>query len=285
MKSLRTMGVLLRYNLWLLPWYIWPLLALIALGGTWLTSIEHVWVIGGLGTTGLDGSLLLWIIMGNMFFKFGRGYAGGRIYEGGQIPEGEFLLARPILRRTAYFPRLGLFFIIMLATPLLQVYVASAKPDLSVEFYNWVDPAIIAGHKSFYREQFPYGTVIHRPNPGKLNGAYDSTLVVPSGALLVAWWNLIVAIVVGLALQIILFSRSPSKLSVGGFLGTLFFVYTFASIFIRIMFPPLEIHITLYERAFFLFARHPTLFALSTLAAFLFVQGIALIRIRHFEVI
>ena len=279
------MGVLLRYNLWLLPWYIWPLLALIALGATWFTSIEHVWIIGGLGTTGLDGSLVLWVIIGTVFFKSSRGYAGGRTYDGGQIPDGEFLLGRPILRRTAYFPRMVLFFIIMLITPFLQVYVASAKPDLRVEFYNWVDPAIIAGHKSFYREQFPNGTVIHQPDPGLQKGFYDSSLVIPSGALLVAWWNLIVAIVVGLILQMTLFSRSPSKLSVGGLFLTLFLIYSFASIFIRIMFPPLEIHITLFERAFFLFAHRPALFALSTLGLFLFVQLVALRLIRHFEVI
>ncbi len=285
MKSLRTMGILVRYNLRLLPWYIWPLLALIAFFQAWMTSTEHDWVISG-GTTRLDGpSFLLWVVIGGIFFGSSRGYVGGKSYEGGQIPDGEFLLARPILRRTAYFPRMVLFFVIMLATPLLQVYVASAKPDLRVEFYNWVDPAIIAGQKSFYREQFPNGTVIHQPDPGLQKGAYDSTLVIPSGALLIAWWNLIVAIFTGLVLQMVMFSRSSSKLPSVRLFGMLCLIYLVGSAFILSMFPQLGTHLTLFEHAFFLFVHHPVWFALAIPVAFLLVQWIALKRIRNFEVI
>ena len=235
MKSLKIARDLVLYNLRLLPWYLWVLLALTALMEVQWARIMKEWVIGGLSTTHLDGfPIIFFAIIGTTFFRTRAGYAGG------PIPDGEFLLTRPILRRTAYLSRTALYFVIMLVIPLVGVHIATAKPDLRVDFYNWADPNIIAGQVKFYQDQFPESSMIHQPYPAFRKEAYDTTLIIPFGAVKVALWDLLVAMALALTLQTAMLFVSSSKFRGMSFFGLLLLAYFFGSVLLVMIFPQLR---------------------------------------------
>ena len=82
----------------------------------------------------------------------------------------------------------------MLAVPLSEVYAAAAKFDLRVDFYHWTDPGITARQIKFYQEQFPGNALIHQPYPAFRKEAYDATLMIPFGKLLIALWDLVLTV-------------------------------------------------------------------------------------------
>lgn len=290
MKSLGIVLSLMRFHLRLLPWYIWPLLAGILLLQGQITPVSlSQWTIGGYNTTRL---------LGPGFFSFlflAGAFCGTRAsYTGGPIPAGEFLLVRPVLRRTAYLSRMVLYFIIILAAPLLEVYVASAKPDLRIEFFDTSTQspgAEAAARQKFYQDQFPESSVVHET---KLVGTHTkipyNALVIPSGALLIARWDLFAAIMIALILQIAMFFTS-SKAQIGllyglaSMFGTVIIIYFFASVAIAMTFPHYDNHTTLFEHGFFFFAHRGFLLTLFALEAFVLVQWIALKLIEKLEVL
>jgi hypothetical protein len=291
MKSLGIVLSLMRFHLRLLPLYIWPLLVGNLLLQAQMTSVlNNKWTIGGVNTTALSGpGFLSFMLLGGVFCGARAGYTGGL------IPAGEFLLSRSILRRTAYFSRMALYFAIMLAAPLLEVYVASTKPDLQIEFFDAATQAQSANASAmqrFYQDQFPESSVVHGSRlvwPHRTMH-YDA-LMIPSGALLIARWDLFAAIIVALALQIgMFFPRSSSKVRIATFngmlnaYGMLIGIYLIAWAFVAMMFPS-DTHITLFERGFFFFAHRGFLLTLFALEAFIFVQWIALKRIQALELI
>jgi hypothetical protein len=268
-----------RYNLRLLPWYIWPLVVIISLLQAQMTQITNTWEIGRFNTTQFRGvSIFFCAVIGSAFFRAGTGHAGG------QIPEREFLLSRPIRLRTAYLSRMAVYFILMLAAPLSEVYVASAKPGLRVEFYPWKDQSTETTDRlRFYQQQFPDSAVDYKPRTGVRKEASDATLSIPFGALLIAFWDLIVVIVFAFALQMAMSFVSPSKGRVMNFYVMVCLTYFFVSVLIDMMFPHLLDHTTMYEYAFFFFTHHWLMFALFTLGAFILVQCIVLKRIQEVE--
>jgi hypothetical protein len=281
MKSLKIIGVLMLYNLRLFPWswYLWPVLVSIALLAMQFTFIRKEWSIGGFNMTDLDSvSLMFFVIIGVTFFK---ARAGG----GGSIADGEFLLSRPLLRRTAYLSRMVLYFIVMLAIPLADVRIAAAKPDLRVDFYYWGDQSLVPGQVKFYQEQFPEASIIHQPYPAFRKATYDTTLMIPYGAVKIALWDLVGAMAIALFLQLTMLSTPSTKFRGMSFFGSLVIIYLFGSVFIAMTSPQFLNHITLYERAFFYFMHHVLWISLWTAGAFLLVQGIALKRIQRFDVI
>ena len=291
MKSLGILLSLLRFHLRLLPWYIWPLLAVILLLKAQITPISlNKWTIGGFNTTHLFGpGFFSFIFLAAAFCRARAGDAGGL------IPSGEFLLTRSILRPTAYFSRMILYFIIILAAPVLEVYVASARPDLRVEFFDnstQTASADALARQKFYQDQFPEGSLIHETKSDRTNRRvpYD-TLVIPSGALLIARWDLFASIIVALTLQMGMFSISSSKVQADPFYGmfsaygTLIIIFFFASVAFRMTFPQLDQHTTLFEYGFFFFAHRGFLLTLFALEAFVLVQWIALKRIQRSEVL
>jgi len=292
MKSLGILLSLLRLHLRFLPWYIWPLLAVILLLKAQITPvILNQWTLDGLGTTTrLSGpGFFSFILLGGAFCASRAGYAGGL------IPAGEFLLSRSVLRPTVYFSRMVFYFIIILAAPLLEVYVASAKPDLRIEFFDistQTQTAEASARLRFYQDQFPEGSVVHMTKSvGPHRTVHFDALVVPSGALLIARWDMLASIFIALTIQIGMFSASTSQNLSDAFyrLLSLFvfliLIYFFVPVFIVLMFPQYDLKITMFERAFFFFAHHEYLFPLYALEAFILVQWIALKRIKHFEVI
>lgn len=280
MKSLSVIWTLLRYNLRLLPWSIWLLVAVISMVTAWTTQLDNSWIVGGRPTTQLSGNwFLVCAAIGAWFFGIRSRY------EGGQIPDGEFLLSRPILRRTAYFSRVVYLFVLMLVPPLSAIYAERANPDLRVDFFQWTEPNAIAGSIQFYQKQFPDSTLVHKAPSSYRPNTYVATVVIPSGNLLVAYWDLFVVIVLTLILQLATFFMSPADAGFGGLYVILAGTWFVVTLVLVEMFHPLGLHPTFYEDAFFLFEKHRGWFALFTLEAFIFVQWIALKRIKHFEVI
>lgn len=284
MKSLSVIWALVRYNLRLLPWSIWLLVAVISLVTALTTQLPDTWTVSDHTTTQLSGNwFLVCAVIGAWFFGIRSRY------EGGQIPDGEFLLSRPILRRTAYFSRVVFLFVLMLVPPLSAIYAERANPDLRVDFFHWVDPNAVAGQIQFYQKQFPDSSVIPEPRSVQLNAylrtTYVASVAIPSGKLLVAYWDLFVVIVLTLVLQLAMFFTSPVNARIGFLFMTLAGTWFFVGLAFVVMFPPLGVRPTVYEDGFFLFAHHWGWFALFTLEAFVFVQWIALKRVRSFEVI
>jgi hypothetical protein len=283
MKSLSVVLALLRFNLRMLPWRIWLIVALATLWQLWLGKAIGVndWLVSGGRTTGLGTMWILYCaFIASLFFEVRDGSGGGL------IPYGEFILIRPILRRTAYFTSIPLYFILILVAPLAAVIAGSPHPDLRINFYVGTAPDVSAEQIKFYQNQFPDSAVVH-DNPRFQVGGYDKTLVIPSGALLIARWDVFVALGIALILQMRMLFRSPSKNMFGSFFGILFGTYFLAWLVLIMMFPPLRPPLgpTPYEYAFFFFARYPALSWVLALEAFLFVQSMALKRIKGFEVI
>jgi len=280
MKSISVIWTLVRYNLRLLPWSIWPLVAVISLVAALTTHLGEAWTVSDSITTQLSGNwFLVCAVIGAWFFGIRSRYGGG------QIPDGELLLSRPILRRTAYFSRVVFLFVLMLVPPLSVIYAERANPDLRVDFFHWTGPNAIAGQIQLYQKQFPNGTLVHKVPLSFEKNTYVATVVIPSGKLLVAYWDLFVVIVLTLVLQLAMFFTSPVNARIGGLFVTLAGTWFFVTLVLVTMFSPLGIHPTFYEDGFFLFAHHLGWFALFTLEAFVFVQWLALKRIKHFEVI
>jgi hypothetical protein len=291
MKALGIVLSLVRFHLRVLPLYIWPLLAVILLLQAQITSVlNNQWTLGGPGNTTH--------LFGPGFFSFillASAFCGARAgYTGGLIPAGEFLLSRSVLRRTAYFSRMALYFTIILAAPLLEVYLASTKPDLRIEFFDTSTQgpsADASARQRFYQDQFPESTVAHETKSvGPHRTVHYDALVIPSGAFLIARWDLFAAIILALTLQIGMFFASSSKVQSETFYrmfsagGTVFIIYFIGSVVIDMVFPQFNSHTTLFEHAFFFFAHRGFLLTVFALEAFVFVQWIALKRIKHFEV-
>jgi hypothetical protein len=282
MKSLSIVWALVSYNLRLLPWFIWPLVAVISLFSAWTTELpaDDAWTVSDITTTRLSGNwFFVCAVIGACFFGIRSRY------EGGQIPDGEFLLSRPILRRTAYFSRVVFLFVLMLMPPLSVIYAERTNPDLRVDFFHWTEPNAIAGQIQFYQKQFPNNSVVHKVPHAFEKNTYVATIMIPSGRLLVAFWDLFVVIVLTLVLQLAMFFRSPANARFSGLFVTLAGVYFLAELALLVMFPSLGVRPTPYEHGFFLFAHHRGWFVVFTLEAFIFVQGIALKRIQSFEVV
>jgi len=280
MKSLSVIWALVRYNLRLLPWSIWLLVAVISMVTALTSQLPNSWTVSDMTTTQLSGNwFLVCAVIGAWFFG-----VRGR-YGGGQIPDGEFLLSRPILRRTAYFSRVVFLFALMLVPPLSEIYAERANPDLRVDFYHWTEPNLIAGQIQLYQNKFPNSSVVHKAPSSYRPNTYVATVVIPSGKLLVAYWDLCVVIVLTLVLQLAMFFTSPVNARIGFLFMTLAGTWFFVGLALVMMFPPLGVRPTVYEDGFFLFAHHWGWFTLFTLEAFVFVQWIALKRIKAFEVI
>jgi len=170
----------------------------------------------------------------------------------------------------------------MLAPPLSVIYAQRANPDLQVDFYHWAEP--LDGQINFYQKQFPDSSVVHEPPSAHLNTylktSYVATVVIPSGKLLVAYWDLFVVIVLTLVIQLIMFFMPPAKARYGCLFTILAGSYFFVAFALMALFPALGVRPTVYEDGFFLFVHHGGWFALFTLEAFILVQWIAAKRIK-----
>ena len=196
----------------------------------------------------------------------------------GRIP-----LVRPgILRRTAYFSRMVLFFVIILSVPVLQVYLTAANPNLRIDF----QPSKDQGN----RNRKPDG-VLPTSISGESNGiharswrakgsrrrhAFDSFRCSADCVLELGRHD-----IYDLGSTDRYIPRSP-KFSVISFPRVFLGIYFFASVATHMTFPQLDQRTTLFEYGFFFFVHHRLLVATLTLAAFFSAQWIALRRIQRF---
>jgi len=126
---------------------------------------------------------------------------------------------------------------------------------------------------NLYQEQFANGLLIHEPKEG------HDAFVIPLGAVLVALWQLWLAILLALALQAATLLTLPSKIQIG-----LFMAICIAPVFM-ITFRLWGDPTMMLENVFFFFAHHLALIALGTLGGFVLIQRMALQRIQALELI
>ena len=116
-------------------------------------------------------------LLGMHFFTRGTGWAGTA--SEWLIPSGEFLLTRPISRRTSYFSLMFLYFIVLLSPCALDIVVTMVEPDLRVSFYHGKTQSTEGADKlSLYQVQFPNSSLIRMPKEG------HDTLIISFGAVL-----------------------------------------------------------------------------------------------------
>jgi hypothetical protein len=279
MKSQRTILTLLSFNLQLLPRSIWLILALFCLNSLSGGIISFVfrgepWSSEESGiVTSLDAFPILFCgMLATQFFIGGTGWAGTASVW--LMPAGEFLLVRPIPRSAAYLSRIFLFFVIILAAPLLKVSVTVADPNLRMSLYHSKTQSTEAADKlTLYKHQFPNSFIMRAP---KTN---HDMLVVPFGAVLIALWEFWLATLLALALQTMTLLTLPSKVQIG-----LLMAISLAPM-LMITFSPFGERAAVIESTVFFFMHYWCLIALFTLAAFILVQGIALKRTQDLEVI
>ena len=278
MKS-HTVLALLRFNMQLLPRFIWPMLAIFSLNASLHGILAIVfrakpWIgeVSGIVTNLNAMPLMFCGLLGMQFFVRETGWAGTA--ETWLMPAGEFLFTRPVQRRAAYFSRMALYFTILLLSPLLNVCLTTVEPDLRISLHhNQTQSIETAAKLNLYQDQFTNGLLIHEPKEG------HDTFVIPFGAVLVALWQLWLAILVALALQTATLLTLPSKVQMGLFMAICFapmFLITF-----RLWGDPTA----MLENVFFSFTHHWGLIALLTLGVFALIQWMALKRIRNLEVI
>lgn len=278
MKSPRIFVSLLHFNYQILPWVIWMLLAIIILNvaiqmtGVFLFRGDpYVGELSGLGTSLSVFPIMFYGILGIQFFIGSTGSTGAASL--GMIPAGEFLLVRPVSRRTAYLSRIVFFFLIMLIAPLLRLGLTMTEPDLQMSLYHSKIESTEAADKiTLYQEQFPDSSVIRKPK------ATHDTLVIPFGSMLIKLLEFWLVVCLALALQVVVLVKLPAKIQTGLFMGigmSPFFLVS--DLFWKSS--------AMAENGFFFFAHHWSLIALLTLGAFVFVQWIALKRIQELEVI
>jgi len=216
-------------------------------------------------------SLIYGAMVGMLYLSPGAGTPGQPF---SLVPTGEFLLSRPVSRRAVYVPRLALFFLLLVSSPLLKICAVLPDPDLRLTLYHSKNSDSEAYDRlDLYRDQFPAGYVTRLPD------TYGDTLVIPQGALLIALWQLWLAFAIALALQVATVVPSTPKLQTG--------------LLIAISLSPALLvclnlngkHPMFTEYAFFFFAHYSLLVTLLTLAAFLLVQRLALRRIQDLEII
>jgi len=273
MKSLSIVLSLMRFNLrFLTPWG-WPLfffLCLNAFAKIFIAIQCRFQPLLDLGDArGISSSLNAFSVMMGailaMQFLPTR-WNGIRTPSDVLMPESEFLLVRPISRRTAYLSRLFLFFIIVLLPSLLEVSAALVKPDLEMSFELSGKQNTEAEYKEkLYQDQFPNNSIIRKPK------ANHDTLVIRFGALLIALWVFCLTIFIALILQMAMLFMLPVSIQ-WGILTAICTVSIFSSQ-------------TKMESSFFFFANHWVLLSLLALGTFFFVQLIALKRIQNLEII
>ena len=209
-------------------------------------------------------------LLGMLFFTTETGWAGTT--SAWLLPAGDFLLTRTIPRRNAYLSRMVLYFMILLSPPLFNVSVSLAEPDLRMHLFDTKTQSFEAANKlTPYHDQFPSSSVI---SEGGIN-----TLIIPFGAVLIALWQLWLAILMALAIQTATLLPLPSKVQMG-----LLMVLCFAPMFM-VSFRLLGNPTMILENVFFWFAHHWIMNTIFTLGVFVFVQRMALTRIENLEII
>ncbi len=279
MTSRREFSALLRFQLRLLPRYILPLLVIFSINACIhgilaiaFRANPRVGEVSGIMTT-LDCFPIMFCgIMAMQFLIRETDWAGtgsARL-----MPAGEFIVTRPIRRRAAYLSLTSLYFLIILSPCLLNVGLTLAEPDLRVALYHGKTQGTqVADKLTLYQTELPNSTLTRTPKAG-----HDS-LVIPFGAVFVAFWQLWLAILLALALQTATLLTLPSKAQI--------------ALFIAICFAPMLIFVfhllgdptAMLEKIFFVFVHHGFLVALLTSGVFAFVQRMALKRIQHLEFI
>ena len=269
---------LLRFNLRLLPPYFVPLIGIFCINACMNGVLDivfrakpEVWEASGIATSLSAMPIMFSGILAMQFFTRNTGWSGAG--SAWLMPAGEFLLTRPVPRRTAHLSLMCLYFVVLLSPCLLNVGVTLAEPHLRISLYHSKTQSTEGADKlSLYQKQFPNSSVIHLPKAG------HNTLVIPFGEMLIAFWQLWMTVVLALALQTTTLLVLPSKVQMG-----LLMAICLAPMFL-ITFKLWGDPTMALEKLFFVFAHHWVLIALLTLGVFVLVQRMAAKRIQSLEI-
>jgi len=257
MKSRNFFFSLLRFSAQLLPWNVYQ-------GPSGREEI-------GLANSLNEFPIVFCALLGMLYLGAG---AATSMQPFGLLPNGEFLLVRPVPRRTVYLSRVCLYFILMAAAPLLKISTTLAEPDLRISLYHGKTQSTEGADKlRLYQDQFPNNSIIRLPN------ARHDTFVIPFGATQTALFQFWLTILLALVLQTATLLILPPKVQTWMLIGI-----CMVPMFLLGFVPFAELT-TMMENAFFFFANHWPLIALLTFGAFVLVQRIALQRIENLEVI
>jgi hypothetical protein len=153
----------------------------------------------------------------------------------------------------------------VLLPSVLGVGAALVKPDLEMSLdRSGKQNSEALDKEKLYQNQFPNSSITHKPR-----GNHD-TLVIPFGALLIAFWIFCLTIVIALILQMAMLLMFPIPIQWG--------------ILIGICMISLLASQSKMENAFFLYTHHWQLISLFTLGAFVFVQRFAFKRVQSLEI-
>ncbi len=270
MKAPRLFFLLVGFNLKSLSVVLWFQL-LILLGLSAMFSVVFSLGSGGIGSfqanIGPTFPLFYSVVVGVIFFS-GEA-AGGWQKPLGLFPHAEFLLARPFSRRQIHLIRVVLYFAVMLAAPLLNLALASQRPNLEFSFYkSKTQPTEVADKFSTYQKAFPGSFMVTGES------ASHEKLVIPGGNQRLAAWQLLMTMGIALGIQAVVALRPSTGLQVALMIG---FIATMAGLAI----PSLKN--SWLENLFLGFVRHGGLAFLFTRAAFYLVQVFVWKRVQRME--
>ena len=273
MSPFQSCMAMVRYHL-NRPWRTWIFLPILGMNSILLNPVGPLF--RGMNASGIGQLLGPFSIMFNLIlalFFIAASASTASTSFAWILPHAEFLFIRPIPRARLYFTLIGIFFVVLLTCPLINVILtATHQPDLFVALRQGT-PALHA--LPVYQQVFPSSVIV--PVPGR----DYSDLIIPYGATLITLWFLWEVFVLGLILQalaLIRFPKQPSRL--------MRFVLTFPIIGLCLAVIGViekRIHINL-EPEFFFWIQHPWVTAMLTAGLFALVQWGTLKRIAVAEV-
>ena len=278
MKPRRLFFALFRFNAQLLPPNGWLMAFIIILFSLALILINFQFRHGSSGAerTGLSDCFNAWPLV--FCSQFGMLYLSAGATTWTQpfalISNAEFLIVRPVSRRSAYLARIALYFLIMISGSLLTVSASLPDPDLHLFLsLSKTSTNEATEHLTLYREQFPNSSVINKPE------LYHDTLIIPFGAVLIALWEFYLTALLAFAMQATMALTLPPKIQM-----SLLTVVSQTPLLLLVLNLSGK-HTMLMEYAFFFFVHHWVFIVLFSLGMIVLVQSIALKRIQHLELI
>jgi hypothetical protein len=269
MNSTRTFFSLLRFAVSTLPL---PLLALPAISIILEFTLAQINGMRG----GFEGDVFsvnivsIPLIMGFMFFN--EVTPGATTWAGYKpIPYGEFLFAHPILRTQAYRPRILVYYILILASPLVGLGLASRRPEMTLALYQTpTRRAEALVNLKYYQSAFPDSHIYDKNN--------TKTLVIPNGCMAAAGWKLFITTLIAVGVQTMVLLPLPKNFLRGVFIVLICLMSLFGL-------APIWDKAYRSEQAFLFFAGHIWLAAALTVTLTALVQWAAARRVRQLEVL
>ncbi len=115
----------------------------------------------------------------------------------------EFLISRPILRRTGYAAFMTIYFVMILFPSVANLAYACQNPSLEFLCYQSAGSKTEAAvYRDLYLQILPDSQLVERPKSSPI-------ILWPKGAVFVAGWKLLIVVVLAVMIQFVVFLRLP----------------------------------------------------------------------------